>query len=381
MPGKIYVIQSDNILRALSEQPYPLEDHLQSFLAQYPDLLAGDQMNEAEPRRWLLVQREIGVPGMEGGPDQWSLDHLFLDQDGVPTLVEVKRSTDTRIRREVVGQMLDYAANAVVYWPVETIRSRFETTCGRDGKDPAQVLGEFLRYQTVEGVDVEAFWSRVKTNLQAAKIRMVFVADEIPPELRRIVEFLNTYMDPVEVLAVEIHQYVGDGLKTLVPRVIGQTAAAQRRKGTVDLPARRWNEASFFAELERKKMTTEAEVARALLDWAKTNMPDIWWGQGKVTGSFIPGLDFGGLWHQVVGVGTHGWLEVQFKYMKGDPPFDQDDLRLELLHKLNSIPGANLTQDSITKLPNLPLALFKDPVKLKQLIDVLDWAVAEIKRS
>jgi 5-methylthioribose kinase len=40
--------------------------------------------------------------------------------------VEVKRSSDTRIRREVVGQMLDYAANAVVYWPLEMIRAKFE---------------------------------------------------------------------------------------------------------------------------------------------------------------------------------------------------------------------------------------------------------------
>jgi hypothetical protein len=39
----------------------------------------------------------------------------------VPTLVEVKRSDDTRIRREVVGQMLDYAANGVVYWPGEVL--------------------------------------------------------------------------------------------------------------------------------------------------------------------------------------------------------------------------------------------------------------------
>jgi hypothetical protein len=31
-----------------------------------------------------------------------------LDQDAVPTLVEVKRSSDTRIRREVMGQMSDY---------------------------------------------------------------------------------------------------------------------------------------------------------------------------------------------------------------------------------------------------------------------------------
>jgi hypothetical protein len=51
---------------------------------------------------------------------------------------------------------------------------------------------------------IAAFWSRVKTNLQAGRIRMVFVADEIPIELARVVEFLNTEMDPAEVLAVEV---------------------------------------------------------------------------------------------------------------------------------------------------------------------------------
>ena len=40
--------------------------------------------------------------------------------------MEVKRSGDTRIRREGVGQMLDYAANAGVYWPVEEIKAKFE---------------------------------------------------------------------------------------------------------------------------------------------------------------------------------------------------------------------------------------------------------------
>jgi len=34
---------------------------------------------------------------------------------------------------EVVGQMLDYAANAVVYWPVERLRSYFEAGCEADG--------------------------------------------------------------------------------------------------------------------------------------------------------------------------------------------------------------------------------------------------------
>jgi hypothetical protein len=42
--------------------------------------------------------------------------------------VEVKRSTDTRLRREVVGQMLDYAANAVVYSPVEHLIEHFRAS-------------------------------------------------------------------------------------------------------------------------------------------------------------------------------------------------------------------------------------------------------------
>jgi hypothetical protein len=72
----------------------------------------------------LLVRREAGVPEAEGAADRWFLDHVFLDGEGVPTLVEVKRSTDTRIRREVVGQMLDYAANILAHWsPVLRNRS------------------------------------------------------------------------------------------------------------------------------------------------------------------------------------------------------------------------------------------------------------------
>ena len=61
---------------------------------------------------------------------------LRFAETGIPTLVEVKRSTDTRLRREVVGQMLDYAANAVVYWPVERLEAEFETTARAAGNDP-----------------------------------------------------------------------------------------------------------------------------------------------------------------------------------------------------------------------------------------------------
>jgi hypothetical protein len=44
----------------------------------------------------------------------------------VPTFVEVKRASDTRARREVVAQMLDYAANGSVFWIPGQLRRWFE---------------------------------------------------------------------------------------------------------------------------------------------------------------------------------------------------------------------------------------------------------------
>lgn len=70
MPGgKIYLREGDGLV-AMQEEGYILEDDLQVLLADYPDLLAGDKMRPTEPRRWLLITREAGVPDVEGGPEQ-----------------------------------------------------------------------------------------------------------------------------------------------------------------------------------------------------------------------------------------------------------------------------------------------------------------------
>src|SRR5579885_3607857 len=190
MSAGIYVIKDDGQLVEMKEKVYDSEDLLQKLIADYPNLLAGDQIDGAEPRRWLLVTREAPVPDRENGSARWSVDHLFLDQDGIPTFVEVKRSSDTRIRREVVGQMLDYAANAVVYWPMESIRSMFERQCQLNNDSSEAALVRILQ---PEG-DGDTFWQKVKVNLQGGRVRLVFVADEIPQELQRIVEFLNEQM-------------------------------------------------------------------------------------------------------------------------------------------------------------------------------------------
>ena len=169
-----------------------------------------------------MAGREFGISDDETSGSRWPLDHLFLDQEGIPTLVEVKRSSNRELQRQVVGQMFDYAANAIRYGDVDRIRHLF-----REGhEEPEEKLQRHL------GVfDPEAYWNKVRDNLDRGEIRMVFVADQIPSELRRIVEFLNGELVPAEVLGVEVTQYKGDGLKIPVPRVVGQTAEADLVRG------------------------------------------------------------------------------------------------------------------------------------------------------
>lgn len=368
MASGVFLIQEDGSLVEMEEEMIPSEDYLQELLAKYPNLLAGNQIDDADPRKWLLITREAGLPGEENGSDRWSIDHLFLDQDAIPTLVEVKRSDNTDIRRKVVGQMLDYAANAVVYLPIEKIQAKFEEACTAKNADPTEILRKFLG--TAE--DQEDFWQKAKANLHDGKIRMLFVADEVPAELRSIVEFLNEQMDPAEVLAVEIKQYAGKNMKTLVPRVMGQTEQQTPEKIV-------WNEKSFFETLKSGRGDEDAKIAKRILDWAHTNELLIDWGRGSTRGMFQPLLKSKGCFHHTISVWTHGKIQIEFVYM--EPPFDSDLKRQELRECLNRIQGVSIPEDKISGEPPILLSIFKEEAKLEQFLKILDWLVEEIRKA
>ena len=61
------------------EQPYATEDMLQTLLEDYPELLADDR-DSGEPRRWLLIAREVSLASDDSGGGQWPVDHPFVDQ-------------------------------------------------------------------------------------------------------------------------------------------------------------------------------------------------------------------------------------------------------------------------------------------------------------
>ena len=277
-------------LRPLVAKPYETEDLLQRALVDFPDLLAGSVTNDENRRSVLLVKREKGVPVAEAASNTFSIDHLFVDADGIPVLVEVKRRTDTRIRREVVGQMLDYAANAQRYWPVNVIQEEFAKTHG-------ERANELLVGFSQLGPDLEKFWSAVEQNLRDGNIRMLFVADGFPDELVRVIEFLNEQMTPAEVLGVEVKQYVGGSHRVLVPRVIGATSAAVQTKRS---RSKTWTRSEFVGFIDALTDPVERSNATRLFSFADNEGARLSLGAGAVPRVSV--------WHSFGDVDRYTWL-------------------------------------------------------------------------
>ena len=227
MSDNLFLLGADNILKRMPLSRFKSEDVFQQLLAKHTDLLTNADAGDESPRRLILVQREASVPIAEQGAGYFAVDHLFLDQDGVPTLVEVKRADDTRARREVVAQMLDYAANAVSFWRIDDLIKAYHRTCDLESVDPVARMAELLE---TEALDIEAFWKTVQSNLGDRRIRMIFVADRLSPELERIVEFLNEQMKSATVLALELRPFQKDTDLILSPRLVGATTRAAAQK-------------------------------------------------------------------------------------------------------------------------------------------------------
>lgn len=344
---KIFMRGADGKLIALSPAPYDSEDILQGLVGDYPALLAGDQMTPEEPRKWILVSREMGVPGAENGADLWYLDHLFLDQDGIPTLVEVKRSSDTRIRREVVGQMLDYAANASAYWRVEDLQTLYQgdlnTALGLDSDEEA------------------AYWTTVESNLRLGKLRLVFLADRIPDALLRIIEFLNNQMRDTEVLGLEVRQYRSDtGEQIFVPKLLGRTFQSVAVKQ--GCTTREWDRESFLDDVEQTGGAELRNLAERILEEFTALGCRIWYGKGAQHSSIIVICDaengvsmhLFGLYPWTKGV----YVELAFQRLKA--PFESDEQKQKLKKKFEEVFQSHIPDKKLKGRPSFPTTKLLD---------------------
>lgn len=251
--------------------------------------------------------------------------------------------------------------------------AQFEATCQGSGVDPAERLCALLQLADDASVadEVESFWAQAKENLEQGHLRLLFVADVFPPETKRIIEFLNEKMTDVEVLAVEIRQFTGEGRPILVPRLYGQSEVSRQRKAGPR--PRAWDETRCFEQLERNHPEL-LPVARRIYDWALGRGLTLTWGTGVEIGSMS--FRTSRTTPRIASLMTDGRIEFAFGGLKA--PFDDLEARRALIARFAGIPGFRFPSDVEIRYPSVPLALLLDDAVLRQFQEALEeWAHLE----
>jgi hypothetical protein len=375
--AKVYVIGESGQTVPMRQIHCKDEDReLQQILEKNLDLLPGDQIDPENPRKWLLIKREMPVPDPNTGGDRWSVDFLLADQDAIPTFVECKRFKDTRSRREVVGQMLEYSANGHYYWDKELLRDLAEKTAKTRGTD----LENTLASVGVNPSEVDAFFSRMQENLREGQVRIVFFLEDSPMELRSVVDFLNKQMERSEVLLVEARQFAKDGMSIVVPTLFGFTEEARQAKRRVNVETKaarkKWNEEMFFVEAERSLPSATVAVIRNIFDKCVDAGFQISFGSGTRIGSFL--LRYDTICDEVfLAIFTNGALEVRFDKIGGSPSADSFREGLKRLVEIE------LGQTLPSNYPNIwcQLRLARWEGRAAQLPDLLRKVVAAVEQN
>lgn len=358
----IFVVSGAGDLTEMRPSAPPSEDALQELVARYPKLISG------ETDDLLLIRREFGIGDSVEFASRWSIDHLFVTKSGIPVLVEVKRAGDTRLRREVVGQMLDYAANSVEYWPENTVSASFASH-----RETQELADEELRAFLGPEARPDAFWQQVDANFKAGRVRMVFVADSIPSELARIIEFMNQQMT-ASVQGIELRYFeAADGSRTLAPRVVGELA----RSGNQQSSEPTISEEEFIARHFEGLRPNEAKQVTGLI--AKMSSITDSQGVASTNGAIYFRVDNleNGQHAYVVGVGATGHVEIWFRWVS---KYLSDEQRRDFLNKFEAVVG-KLSTSNIGGFPRFDA---KKPLTERQLdavYDVLEDYVQAVRMS
>jgi hypothetical protein len=167
---EINVLCNDGELARAYDQGHRPDALSDVLTTKYSSLFSQKQTDPAAPPQWVLVPWGIGGPEHPRLAHRFFDAHLFLDQDGTPTLVCVKRHTDPRLGREAMVEMLDFAADVLARWPVEAMRASFET----GSVDPSGQLARLLGGNFNE----DDYWEAVSASIRAGNARLVIVMND-----------------------------------------------------------------------------------------------------------------------------------------------------------------------------------------------------------
>ena len=213
-------------------------------------------------------------------------------------MVETKLRRNSQVRREVVGQVLEYGAY-LSQWSADDVERQAEHYLA-DPKTPARFRSQspyeaLSRLGTLEspaeGVDENDIRGKISNSIANFDMRLIIAVDRVLDPLRSLVTFTNS-ASRFAMYLLEVQQYLApDGLRIASINVYG--GSGPRPDGGGD-GRTRWDETRFSDTLKDHTPADARAAVQELYAFMQEQADSVVWGTGRVDGSAGFGVRRGG---------------------------------------------------------------------------------------
>lgn len=214
----VFINQSGNLM---SLKRIPLQDRLydeswlQNILDVYPNILP---IHDIEPFYSALISLGREIETRAG-----FIDNLFINPDGYLTLVETKLWRNPEARREVVGQIIDYAK--------EMVKLSFTSLDDMVRKIDKNKKGIIEKIKEVDpSVHEHEIIERINKNLKRGRFLLLIVGDGIRESVEDMIHYLTTitHLDfTLALIELRVYQTEDQGL-LVIPNTLTRTVEIGR---------------------------------------------------------------------------------------------------------------------------------------------------------
>jgi len=237
------------------------EGWLQDLIEKSPEVLP---VSEIEPAFTPLISVGKEVPTSVG-----RIDNLYLSPRGYLTIAETKLWRNPEARRQVVGQIIDYASE-LSRWSYDDLERYVKTYNRKFRGQDLGILDTLRVYAEIPETEEAAIIDTIARNLQHGRFLLLIVGDGIREDTERMADFLRQTPQLHFTLALaELQLYqsetLGDGAILVVPQVVARTKEIVRAVVRVEGEAAAVHITAELTESGRQPVTlTENEFFHAL---------------------------------------------------------------------------------------------------------------------
>ncbi len=211
----------DDIAKGLQRIPLDAkafnEDWIQKLIYNNPDILP---INELETgfAPAIAIGREVSTAA-------GYIDNLFISPDGYLTIIETKLWRNPEARREVVGQILDYAKelNKWTFTNLDNSVKQFNSLYNNNNDG---LLATVRKHTDLEETEEQYFIDNVNKNLKRGRFLLLIVGDGIRESVEEMVDYLTQTPQLYFTLALielQVYKFQSDNSLIVIPQLVTRT--------------------------------------------------------------------------------------------------------------------------------------------------------------